>query len=95
MVDLKYDDLKDLTKGFPGGSYHREDMEYRTETQRLLEERYTHYLGKVNYGSYLLEYVPPKLRDREMCLEAVKDYSCALEYVPEELRDEIRVELGL
>ncbi len=87
MTEFKYADLKDLTKGFPTGSYHRADMEYRTETQRLLEERYTYYLKCVKRDGWILKIVPMGLCDREMCLEAVKNVGWALQYVPWKLRD--------
>jgi len=84
---LDYTDLKDLTKGFPIGSYHRVDMEYRTETQRLLGERRAYFLEAIKANGFVLENIPEEYRDREMCLEAVKENGDALRYVPEELRD--------
>ncbi len=87
MMEFKYADLKDLTKGFPTGSYHRAGMEYRTETQRLLEERYAYYLEEVKRDGWTLYSVPEEFRDREMYLEAVKRSGWVLEGVPEELRD--------
>ena len=91
MTEFKYADLKDLTKGFPIGSYHRVDMEYRTETQRLLEERYAYYLEKIKCSGIkamtALHDAPRKLRDREMYLEAVKLDGYILLAVPEEFLD--------
>ena len=84
---LTYTELKDLTKGFPTGNPHRMDMEYRTETQRLLEECRAYYLEAVKQNGHYLNYVPVKLRDREMCLEAVKSTGYALPDVSAELRD--------
>ncbi len=91
MMEFKYADLKDLTKGFPTGSHHRAGMEYRTETQRLLEERYAYYLEKIKCSGIktmtALHDAPRKLRDREMYLEAVKLNPYILLAVPEEFLD--------
>jgi len=86
-MELKHADLKALSKGFPVGGYHRAGVEYRAETQRLLEERYAYYLMVAKSSWYALDYVPEELRDREMCLEAVKSDGSALRYVPGELCD--------
>ncbi len=85
MTEFKYTDLKDLTKGFPEGSYHRTDMEYRTETQRLLEERKEYYMNLVHQGCLL--HVPINHINHEMCIKTVKIDGCLLLSVPEELRD--------
>lgn len=81
--------LKDTAKGFPYGGGWRETLEYRAETQRLLEERRSYYLSMMANGGYNIELVPEKLCDREMCLTAIYNDSSALRYVPQHLRDQM------
>jgi hypothetical protein len=40
----------------------------------------------INEG-WMLQYVPQRMRDYDMCLVAVNDYGLSLQYVPENLRD--------
>mgnify|MGYP003351323888 CR=1 FL=1 len=43
----------------------------------------------------VLRYYLSKVKDKEMCLAAVKNNVHALQFVPEQFRNEIRQELGI
>jgi hypothetical protein len=79
-------------KLYPDSQVSEEEKKYKTDKFEILEitdipEEI--YMNAVitNTDEYFLEFVLEELRDKEICLEAVKSYGYALMFVPKELRD--------
>lgn len=85
-VELDSTALKSIAKGLPYGAGWRESLEFRAETQHLLEERDSHYIKKLMSGM-TLNFVPVAHRTGSVCSVALqKSITPSFTYVPDEFK---------
>jgi hypothetical protein len=84
FMELDIPDLEALTSYFPEGGHNRARMEYRLETQRLLEEREMHYIKMMARDQYpTLRNVPLEHRTADICYVALnRDFENNFGHVP-------------
>jgi hypothetical protein len=88
FMELDTPDLEALTCDFPEGGHSRARMEYRLETQYLLDERDLHYIQKLKTGRYRnLRNVPVAHRTKNVCYTALdENFMRNFPYVPDKFK---------